>query len=115
MSEEFRVDIQKLDRGIVKLTVHGFLDAHTFEQMESAINELFDESLYKLIVNLAEVPYISSAGAGVFIGAVGTAQDNDGNVVMVNPQENVKEVFDLLGLTQIFTFANDDKSAEGMF
>ena len=111
MSEEFKVDIKQTEPGIAVLVVHGYLDAHTFEQMDNTINTLYEQKAFKLVVDLSHVPYISSAGAGVFIGAVGTAQDNSGNIVMVNPQPNVREVFDLLGLTQIFLFANDTPAA----
>ncbi|MBI4569271.1 MAG: STAS domain-containing protein, partial [Planctomycetes bacterium] len=46
--------------------------------------------------------YISSAGAGVFIWAIGESQDNRGNVVLMRPTPPVKEVFDLLGLSEMF-------------
>ena len=90
--------------GITQLTIRGFLDAHTFEDLEKTINDLFDQNAYRMVVDLSGLDYISSAGAGVFIGAIGTAQENDGNIVLVKPSPNVKEVFDLLGLSQIFTF-----------
>lgn len=112
---EFQIKQQKLQGGVVFLAVGGFLDAHTFEQMEKKINDLFEENSYRLIVDLSKLDYISSAGAGVFIGAIGTAQENDGNIVLVNPSPNVKEVFDLLGLSQIFVFANDVNSALQQF
>ena len=76
------------------------------------INDLFDQNHYRLIVDLSGLDYISSAGAGVFIGAIGTAQENDGNIILMRPSPNVKEVFDLLGLSQIFTFKDTPKEAE---
>lgn len=101
---EFKILKSQLKNGIVMLTVQGFLDAHTFEELEKTINELFENNTYRLVVDLSGLDYISSAGAGVFIGAIGTAQDNNGDIVLVKPSSNVKEVFDLLGLSQIFTF-----------
>ena len=83
--------------------------------MQIAIDECFAENKHRLLVNLADVHYISSAGAGVFIGAMHTAQENDGNIVFLSPTENVKEVFDLLGLSLIFTFADDEDLALSSF
>ena len=100
----FKILKEKVEEGIVILTVQGFLDAHTFEELEKTINDLFDGGVYRLAVDLSGLDYISSAGAGVFIGAIGTAQENDGNIILMRPSPNVKEVFDLLGLSQIFTF-----------
>ena len=109
----FQILKEKLSDGVFLLTVRGFLDAHTFEELEKTINDLFEGGNYKLIVDISGLEYISSAGAGVFIGAIGTAQENDGNIILMRPSPNVKEVFDLLGLSQIFTFKDnrDDAAA----
>ncbi|MEK7485062.1 MAG: STAS domain-containing protein [Planctomycetota bacterium] len=101
--------------GIALVKVGGYLDAKTFEQMEEALNKLFESSHYKIIIDLSSVDYISSAGAGVFIGAISTAQENEGNIILLNPTDNVKEVFDLLGLSQIFKFASGLEEAKHAF
>ena len=101
--------------GVAMIRVQGFLDAHTFEQLEEAIREVYDEGCFKLVVDLAKVDYISSAGAGVFIGARSEGQENGGDVVLLNPTEGVKEVFELLGLTQIFKLADDEAAAVAAF
>ena len=107
----FQIVKEKLGDTVTVLSVKGFLDAHTFEELEKTINELFEEGNYKLAVDLSGLDYISSAGAGVFIGAIGTAQENDGNIILMRPSPNVKEVFDLLGLSQIFTFKDTREDA----
>lgn len=106
----FEVSISELENNITKVTVVGFLDAHTFEHMEDTISNLFAQAKFRILIDLESVDYISSAGAGVFIGAIGQAQENGGNIVLMNPTPNVREVFDLLGLTQIFTFVTDKES-----
>lgn len=111
----FQILKESLEDGIVLLTVRGFLDAHTFEKLEKAINDLFEGGTYKLAVDLSGLDYISSAGAGVFIGAIGTAQENDGNIILMKPSPNVKEVFDLLGLSQIFIFKENREDAARAF
>ena len=107
----FQIVKEKLKDSLIALSVKGFLDAHTFEELEKTINELFEEGNYKLMVDLSGLDYISSAGAGVFIGAIGTAQENEGNIILMKPSPNVKEVFDLLGLSQIFTFKDNREDA----
>jgi anti-sigma B factor antagonist len=107
----FQILKEKLPEGAILLTVRGFLDAHTFEELERTINDIFEGGTYKLAVDLSGLDYISSAGAGVFIGAIGTAQENEGNIILMRPSPNVKEVFDLLGLSQIFTFKDTREEA----
>ena len=101
--------------GVAVIRVQGFLDAHTFEQLEEVIREVYDGGCFKLVVDLARVDYISSAGAGVFIGARSESQENGGDVVLLNPTEGVREVFELLGLTQIFKLAIDETAAVAAF
>ncbi len=97
------------------LSLSGFLDAHTFEQLDEAISGLFDDDVFKIIADLAGVEYISSAGAGVFIGCLTAAQESGGDIVLVNPTPNVREVFDLLGLSSIFAIVDTVDEATKKF
>ena len=112
---DLRIKTDTLDDGTIILATEGYLDAHTFEDLEKTFQSLFEENVYQVIVDLEKLDYISSAGCGVFIGAIGTAQENNGNVVLLNPSDSVREVFDLLGLTQIFPFAENVEAAQGSF
>ncbi len=100
---------------VALVRVQGFLDAHTFEQLEEEIRDVYDSGCFKLVVDLSKVDYISSAGAGVFIGARSEGQENGGDVIILNPTAGVKEVLELLGLTQIFKVYDDYASALASF
>jgi anti-sigma B factor antagonist len=106
---------ERLPGGICYIEAEGFLDAHTFEEMERTINGVFRQNCFKLIVKLEKLDYISSAGCGVFVGAIGQASENRGNIVFLKPSPSVKEVFDLLGLSAIFRFAETREEAIGCF
>jgi len=120
---DFQITSQKLSvRGnpsgqdnIVAISLKGFLDAYTYNELEQVINDSFNQNLYKFIVDLSQVKYMSGAGVGVFIGMNDVAQKNQGNMVLVRPRPNVQEVFDLLGLTQLFMITDDRESALKIF
>jgi anti-sigma B factor antagonist len=112
---DFSISHEAIGGDVDLLKVSGFLDAHTFEQLEEEINNLFSQNRFKLIVDLASVGYISSAGAGVFIAALSESEENGGKIVLLNPTKGVLDVFDLLGLTKIFSVANDQQSAVAAF
>ena len=112
---DFKMESNDLGAGIVLIKVSGYIDAHTFEELENEIQSKFSAKQFKLIVDLSDVPYISSAGAGVFIGAFPQAQENDGSIALLNPSKNVLDVFELLGLTEIFTISKDLESAKALF
>jgi len=112
---DLKLHQQTLPDGICYIEAEGFLDAHTFEEMENLISSVFRQNCFKIIVRLEKLDYISSAGAGVFVGAIGRAKENGGDIVFLKPSPNVKEVFDLLGLSAIFQFAETREEAEACF
>ena len=112
---EFGIREEPLENGIVLMFLSGFLDAHTFEELEDAVGRKFTEGNYKLIVDMAKVDYISSAGAGVFIWAHTESQENGGDVIVLNPTKGVKQVFELLGLIHIFRVARTRDEALAAF
>ena len=112
---DFRLQETEVGEKIVLIEAEGHLDADTFEDLEKAIEDLFGQGIVRLIINLARVDYISSAGASVLIGARHHAEDNGGSIVFLNPHVNVKDVFDLLGLSQIFSFASGVEEAIAQF
>lgn len=112
---DLKLHQEMLPTGVAYIEAEGFLDAHTFEDMDNLVQAVFRQGAHKLIVRLEKLDYISSAGAGVFVGSVGQARENGGDIVFLRPSASVKEVFDLLGLTAIFRFAETREDAEGCF
>lgn len=101
--------------GVVYFELEGLLDAHNFETLESLFEKHFKNGVYRFVIDIRKLAYISSAGAGVFIGAVGTCQDNDGNIVLVQPSQEVREIFELLGVFQIFPVVQTRAQALDVF
>ena len=111
---EFSIEQEDINQVRV-IHVNGYLDAHTFQELDDAIMNVFNEGVYKIAVNLENVNYISSAGAGVFIGAHGPARDNNGDIILVNPTDGVLRIFELLGITQLFTITRTIDEAVSKF
>jgi anti-sigma B factor antagonist len=110
--KEFQIQLEDIKPGMTIMHVSGWLDAHTFVFLEQHLQQLFKDGKIRIAINLAEVEYISSAGAGVFIGTLSESRSKGGNVVLMNPTEPVREVFDMLGLSQVFKFAATPEIAE---
>lgn len=96
---------------ITKVTVQGFLDAHTVPEMEKVIQDLIHDGKYKIIVDFKELSYISSAGLGVFMSVIGDVKSNDGDIVLMEMPPKIYKVFDLLGFTEIFTIVDNEEKA----
>jgi anti-sigma B factor antagonist len=96
---------------ITKVTVQGFLDAHTVPEMEKIIQNLIHDGKYKIIVDFKELSYISSAGLGVFMSVIGDVKGNNGDIVLMDMPPKIYKVFDLLGFTEIFTIVDTEDAA----
>ena len=104
---DFSVDVKLVGADTAAISIHGFLDANTFEDFDSALNRLFEDSIYKIAIDFGGLEYVSSAGAGVLIGASSIARENGGEIVIVGAKGEVKEVFELLGINRLFKIVGD--------
>lgn len=105
--EVTRKDVQ--DISIVYLK--GYLDAHTAPEFETALQQLVDEEKVKIVVNLAELAYISSAGLGVFMGFIEDIRQKGGDIKLAEPTEKVFRVFDLLGFPVLYEIVSKESEA----
>ncbi|MCI0531156.1 MAG: STAS domain-containing protein [candidate division Zixibacteria bacterium] len=81
---------------VLLLRLDGVLDTLTSPQLESVINRLLGQERFKLVVDLAGVDYISSAGWGIFIAHLKDLRDRNGDLKLARMLPEVKEVFELL-------------------
>ena len=90
-----------VQNGTAIFALEGRLDTVTAPELETQIKNALP-GLTKLTLDLAELDYVSSAGLRVFISAykVMTAQ---GEMKVCNVKEDVMEVFEMTGLSDILT------------
>lgn len=89
------------EQNIVTLVLEGRLDSSTAEELETAINGALSADTEKLIIDLHEVDYVSSAGLRVMVKAYKALDGKP--LVIQNPNEAVREVLNMSGLLKFFT------------
>jgi len=82
--------------GISIVIVKGFIDTTTSSELEGSIKKLLQEQRFDIIIDLANVDYISSAGWGIFISEIKKIRENGGDLKLVSMVGDVYEVFELL-------------------
>lgn len=103
------------------VSVAGRVDAATAPQLKQQIDALFDEGRYRIVLDLAQLEYISSPGLRVLIEARKRAREwkitdlEGGDIRIANLPPRIKEVFDLTGFTSLFELYNDTVEAVGSF
>ena len=85
------------DYELVTLEITGRLDTTTAPNLEVVINDL-SEDVKELVLDMAELEYISSAGIRVLLGAYKKMNLHQGTVRIEKADEQVYEIFEMTGL-----------------
>lgn len=83
------------------LALTGRLDTTTAPQLEAVLKDGLD-GISALIMNFAGLEYISSAGLRVLLAAQ-KQMNKQGSMVIRNVNDDIKEVFDITGFSDILT------------
>jgi anti-anti-sigma factor len=110
-ASELQIATQPAAEGVVQLSIGGTLDWSNYHKVDLEIQRLFGQGIHRIIVNLSGVKLITSAGFGCFIGALDTALKNRGNLIFVRIPPETQEIFKMLGLSRILTFAETEQEA----
>ncbi len=113
--DHIKVTTFELSPGVWEVKIDGSLDWSNFAKVETAIEEIFKRGVYKLVVNLKDTRYISSAGFGCFISSLDTAMKHKGDIIFAATPPEIQDVFNILGLSKILRFAEDEQSAAAQF
>ena len=70
------------------------------ELLKDKINSLVQQGHTKLILNLAEVPYIDSGGLGQVVRTYTTVKQHNGSLKLMNVTRRIE---DLLAITKLLT------------
>ena len=83
------------------ITLEGRLDTTTAPLLEAELKENLD-GVTELILDFEKLEYISSAGLRVLLSAH-KIMSKQGSMVVKNLTEEVKEIFDITGFSDILT------------
>jgi anti-sigma B factor antagonist len=97
------------------VTVSGRVDSAAAPNLEKAFQELLEARRTQIVVELADVEYMSSAGLRALVSALKSAKKGGGDLLIARPSARVREVIDLAGLTSVFTMYDDTLEAVGSF
>jgi len=89
------------DDNMSVVRVDGVIDTLTATQLEEVLDKLLKRGQYGIILDLAGVDYISSAGWGIFISRIKEIRDNEGDIKLANMVPNVLEIYELLEFDNI--------------
>ena len=77
------------NRGVSILRVSGYVDTTTSPDLERRLQALLREKRYHVVVDLASVEYISSAGWGIFISEIREIREHGGDLKLAGMAADV--------------------------
>lgn len=100
-SQKLRVDLEERGQVLV-VALHGFVDRHTIGLLESELGGALQRGQTKVVIDCAELTYISSNGMGVFISYVNKARHLGGDIRLCCLRDVARTVITMLGLHKHF-------------
>ena len=92
------------NKDIILLTVSGDMDTNTAPEFEKSFLTVLQDKKYKIVVDLKEVHYISSAGWGIFVSELKRIRNENGDLVLAGMNPDVLDVFQLLQFDSILKY-----------
>lgn len=98
------------------LKISGRVDSATAPKLSEKLGEITEAGRFRIVLDLEELDFISSAGLRVLISTQKTCKRyNRGEVVLANVQPTILSSLDLAGFTPFFKVFSDNVSAVGNF
>ena len=84
-------------------------------QLREKVNELLAAGETRIVLNLANVKYMDSAGIGELVACYKRAKDRQGTVKLLNPSGKVYDLLQLTRLEEVFDTYRDEGEAVASF
>jgi len=88
---------------VVVMSLRGLIDSGTSQFLEDKFKELLNDSRVRVVVDLKDIDYISSAGWGIFVSEIKGIRHRGGDIKLAGMHHAVREVFDLLEFDTLLT------------
>ena len=109
----FDLVTSRTDGGAV-VRVIGELDLATAPQLGQVLTDLTGHGIH-VTVDLSGMAFIDSTGVSALVSGLKRLREAGGDMALVSPRASALKVFEITGLTNVFTIHNEaaDASANG--
>lgn len=107
------INVSKQDN-VTLIEVNGRIDSMNANQLGEALSNEIDNGHIQLVLDLANVEYMSSAGLREIVSALKKVRGS-GDVRIAQPSHRVREVLEMAGLDTIFQIYPTQVAAVGSY
>jgi len=102
--ESLKIKLDKITEAprCLLLSLTGYIDTYNSNFFQKRIQKAIESGFVRLIFQCGSLNYVSSTGIGSFTAFLKTVKPQGGDLVLLDIQPKVYEVFQLLGFSQFF-------------
>jgi anti-sigma B factor antagonist len=93
------------------LPLNGEIDLHVSPEVADSLRTMIEKKPNQIVVDLTEVTYLDSSGLAVLIEGMQNVQKYGGRFGLAGVQDDVKHIFDIARLDQVFEIYPDVDAA----
>jgi anti-anti-sigma factor len=115
--DSLKIDLKKIDGvdGGLTLVLTGYIDTYNSNSFQKRVTKAIETGYKNLIFDCSSLNYVSSTGIGSFTAFLKSLKGVGGDLVLLEVQPKVYEVFQLLGFSQFFNIRDNISDAENYF
>jgi anti-sigma B factor antagonist len=111
---ELGLEVDDSRSPLMILAVKGEIDVYTAPRLREQLVELVSQGHRQIVVDLEGVDFLDSTGLGVLVGGLKRLRSNGGDMALVCTQPRILKVFEITGLTTVFSIsASVDEATSG--
>ena len=107
--ESLKIKVQKVPdiEGCLVLFLTGYIDTYNSNYFQKRVNKAIEAGFVRLVFHCGGLNYVSSTGIGSFTAFLKSVKPRGGDLVLLEIQPKVYEVFQLLGFSQFFNIKDN--------
>ncbi len=107
--ESLKIKLQKVTEaeGCLVLYLTGYIDTYNSNYFQKRVSKAVESGFIRLIFQCGGLNYVSSTGIGSFTAFLKAVKPRGGDLVLLEIQPKVYEVFQLLGFSQFFNIKDN--------
>jgi anti-anti-sigma factor len=115
--ESLKIRLQQVpdSNNCLVLILNGYIDTYNSNNFLKRVQRVIDSGYIRLIFHCGGLNYVSSTGIGSFTTFLKTIKPKGGDLVLLEIQPKVYEVFQLLGFSKFFNIQDNLEESVAFF
>jgi len=107
--DSLKIKVSKIENApkVLLMTLTGYIDTYNSNFFQKRVQKAIDSGYIRLIFHCGGLNYVSSTGIGSFTAFIKAVKSQGGDLVLLDIQPKVYEVFQLLGFSQFFNIKDN--------